>query len=362
MPVKTSLWRVGNRPQMLEDSRLVSEKQLEDMIVQEPNMLSSEWMLIGRQERTTLGGFIDLLALAPDGSLIVIELKRDRTPREVVAQSIDYAAWVENLEPAEIASIYTRFSGGRELAEDFQSYFGQELDEGELNQSHQIIIVSAELDPSTERIVAYLNDRDVAINVLFFQVFSEGEGQILSRTWLLDPIETQSAASQSKKRDSEPWNGEFYCSFGHGASRSWPEAVEFGFVCAGGGAWYSRTLQLLSPGDRIWVKVPGEGFVGVGLVQGHAQSASEFTVETPTGVMQILDLVSRGTYHRQFVDDEERTEYFVPVRWLDKKPIDQAVQELGMFGNQNTVCKPTTPKWRSTVERLKRHFPNFDAR
>ena len=31
-----------------------------------------------------------------------------------------------------------------------------------------------------------------------------------------------------------------------------------------------------------------------------------------------------------------------------------------MFGNQNTVCKPTTPKWRSTVERLKAHFPNFE--
>jgi hypothetical protein len=33
-----------------------------------------------------------------------------------------------------------------------------------------------------------------------------------------------------------------------------------------------------------------------------------------------------------------------------------AVREVGMFGNQNTVCKPTTPKWRSTVERLKQHF------
>ena len=33
------------------------------------------------------------------------------------------------------------------------------------------------------------------------------------------------------------------------------------------------------------------------------------------------------------------------------------VPPIGMFGNQNTVCKPTTPKWRSTVERLKTHFP-----
>lgn len=31
-------------------------------------------------------------------------------------------------------------------------------------------------------------------------------------------------------------------------------------------------------------------------------------------------------------------------------------QEFGMSENQNSVCKPKTPKWRSTVERLKEKF------
>lgn len=67
------------------------------MIVCEPRRLSSEWMLIGRQEITSFGGRIDLLAIAPDGSLVLIELKRDRTPRDIVAQALDYAAWVDQL-------------------------------------------------------------------------------------------------------------------------------------------------------------------------------------------------------------------------------------------------------------------------
>ena len=49
-------------------------------------------MLIGRQVRTSFGGIIDLLAIAPDGSLVLIELKRDKTPREIVAQALDYAS------------------------------------------------------------------------------------------------------------------------------------------------------------------------------------------------------------------------------------------------------------------------------
>ena len=359
MPVKTQLWKVGTKPQILAESRLDTEELLENMIIQEPDMLSEDWLLIGRQVLTFNNKRpIDLLAIAPDGSLVLIELKRDRTSREVVAQSLDYAAWVEKLEPEDIVKIYRRFSSGQDLAKDFQNKFGQSLDEDELNQSHQIIIVASELDARTERIVAYLNDRDVAINVLFFQVFSNGEEKIISRTWLLDPVETQ---ANTKVRDSEPWNGEYYCSFGHGKARSWSEAQKYGFICGGGGAWYSRTLKVLSPGDRVWVKVPGSGFVGVGRVASYAQPASEFIIDTDEGERHALEILERGTYHREFAGDEEKCEYFVTVDWLDTKTVDEAVQEVGMFGNQNTVCKPTTPKWRSTVDRLKIWFPEFDA-
>ena len=38
----------------------------------------------------------------------------------------------------------------------------------------------------------------------------------------------------------------------------------------------------------------------------------------------------------------------------------EAISEIGLFGNQNTACKPLTPKWRHTVERLKQRFPDFD--
>src|SRR5262249_9107825 len=145
-------------------------------------------------------------------------------------------------------------------------------------------------------------------------------------------------------------------SFGESENRSWADAVEFGFICAGGGAWYTRTLQLLNPNDRVWVKVPGKGFVGVGRATGHAQPAATFKVNTPTGEVPVLDVATRGNYHREFLNDPERCEYFVPMRWLQTVSLANAVQEIGFFGNQNSVCKPTTPKWRSTVERLKEQF------
>ena len=121
MTIRTALWKIGAQPQPLTESTLASERFLEDMIVSAPSLLSDEWLLIGRQEDTGFGGRIDLLAVAPDGALVLIEIKRDRTPREVVAQALDYASWVQSLQATDIADIYGRFAPGRSLATDFNT-------------------------------------------------------------------------------------------------------------------------------------------------------------------------------------------------------------------------------------------------
>jgi len=34
-----------------------------------------------------------------------------------------------------------------------------------------------------------------------------------------------------------------------------------------------------------------------------------------------MEVLKGGTYHREFVDDPERMEYFLPVRWIHTVPI-----------------------------------------
>ncbi|MCV2437199.1 endonuclease NucS domain-containing protein [Paucibacter sp. DJ2R-2] len=364
MPIQHAIWQVGQPATQLKQSKLSSEALLEEMIVQDPRILSPAWMLIGQQETTSHGGRIDLLAIAPDGSLVLVELKRDRTPREIVAQALDYASWVAELGADRISQIYARFKPGHSLEQDFQQRFGTALDEDSLNHAHQIIIVAAELDPSTERIVQYLNDRDIAINVLFFQVFEHSGQQLLSRAWLIDPSETQANAAvtiATGKGAKEPWNGEFYVSFGDQTSRSWDDAVRYGFISGGGGSWYSKTLKLLSSGDRVWVNIPGRGYVGVGEVLEAVQPASDFHVHTDNGERLAMDVLKHGELYKADAADPELSEYFVRVKWLHTIPAALAFNELGLFGNQNTVCQPTTPKWRHTVERLRAVFKIGEA-
>ena len=122
-------------------------------------------------------------------------------------------------------------------------------------------------------------------------MFQNGNDKLLSRAWLIDPAETQAnVVSTSKiKGEKEPWNGEYYASYG--SSRSWEDTRNFGFISGGGGRWYSQTLKLLSPGDRVWVNIPKVGYVGVGRVAEGMKPLSEFAVWTDTGERPVLDVL-----------------------------------------------------------------------
>jgi hypothetical protein len=193
-------------------------------------------------------------------------------------------------------------------------------------------------------------------------VFEHGGQQLLSRAWMIDPGETQAnaaATNTAKGEGKEPWNGEFYVSFGSNEHRSWDDARRYGYISGGGGTWYSQTLKLLSPGDRVWIKIPQTDFVGVGEVTESVQSAKDFIVTTADGDRPALDVLQHGPLYRTTADDPEQAEYFVRVKWLDTVDADKAFNEVGLFGNQNTVCQPRAAKWRHTVERLKTVFTRW---
>lgn len=116
---------------------------------------------------------------------------------------------------------------------------------------------------------------------------------------------------------------------------------------------------MLSPGDRVWVNVPKKGYVGVGRVTSGAVKAKEFMVDDNGTIRPFLEIAS-AEYHKQFKDDDEKSEYFVTVDWIKTKEVAQAVSEIGFFGNQHTVARPKTHKWVHTIERLKTKHKNHE--
>lgn len=354
MGVEQSIWKIdGTTAIKMQGAKLDSELLLEEIISADISVLDEGWLLIGRQVPTAYGKYIDLLAVDRNGNLVIIELKRDRTPRDVVAQALDYASWVKDLTPDEIATIHQAYIGKHgldgTLSARFKVAFGIDLDEERLNESHKMVIVASELDVGTERIVNYLSDSLVPINVLFFKAFSDGQATFLSRVWLIEPGETESNAVRITERVA--WNGEYYVSYGE-IDRRWSDALKYGFISAGGGSWYSGTLSMLSPGDRVWVNIPGKGYVACGIVRKASTIVRDATIFIDDHETSFLSLKLDGSYERLDRPDEEQ-EYIVAVDWLKAVPVKEAYRETGFFGNQNSVCQPKAKSWDFTVQTLK---------
>lgn len=211
MATKMALWRLqpDGSASPVEEQRLNAEEQIEAAIESAPELLGIDVLIVGRQTQTPSGP-LDLLAIDSSRRLVVIENKRDRTPRDVLAQTIDYAAWVNTLTFAEVAALYAAYrhkfqEDDADLGEAFEERFGEELDA--IAEDPRMVIVASRLDDSTERMIEFLAESfGVPVNAILFQPF---ENQLIGRTWLRpddtrrQPLGRRSASNTASREASK---------------------------------------------------------------------------------------------------------------------------------------------------------------
>jgi len=204
------LWRVNSEDDLKEIShaRLNLEERIENWLENDISMISTNLLVIGRQIKTVYGKYLDLLCIDDEGDLVIVELKRDKTPRDVTAQILDYASWVKDLSNKEITDIADSYlyKFDSNLEETFENKFDKELPEV-LNENHKMLIVASRMDGSTERIINYLSDEyGVGINVVTFQYFKdENNKEFIGRVFLIEPDQVDynvKTKSGSKRRSS----------------------------------------------------------------------------------------------------------------------------------------------------------------
>jgi hypothetical protein len=342
----TRLYKLSdNAPVQVASSKLANENMIQNWIAERPELLGLDLLIIGREVVAPDRGRIDLLGIDEEGNLSILELKRDRTPRDVIAQALDYASWIVTLSTRAVHEIAVKHLK-RDLEAAFRERFDTALPET-LNASHTIVIIASKFDPSSQRIVRYLSETyDIAINTAFFTVFEDDGKTLLATDWLLDQSEV---VERSEAKAKGPWSGLWYVNAGEGPHRSWDDMQRYGFVAAGGGEKYSGPLNRLHPGDRIVVYQKGAGYIGYGIVKSPSVIASDF--KTASGPLLEQKLAQPGLARAG--EDAARAEHVVGVDWVKTVPIADAKRFDGMFANQNIVCKLRDPK---TIDFLRDQF------
>lgn len=160
------------------------EAMLEDWLENNPDGIvgDSKLLIIGRQVQTNLGGIIDLLALDQWGDLVILELKRGRTPRETIAQALEYAAYAAQLDYMQIETLAREYQDddGLSLAEAHRHYFALGAEEGvSFNKNQRIVIVGETITPEIRETAGFLNDKGLRVTCLEFSFFRTEDGKRL---------------------------------------------------------------------------------------------------------------------------------------------------------------------------------------
>ena len=150
-------------------------------------------LIIGRQVPTDLGKSIDLLGVDREGNAVVVELKRDRTPRDVVAQALEYAAFAAKLDAAALEGILGEYRPDepRGLAEQHREYFDQS-EAVAFNKDQRIVIIGQQVTPEIRQTALFLGAKGIPVTCVEFTFFqAAGGGRLLSQEIVVGEAKTR---------------------------------------------------------------------------------------------------------------------------------------------------------------------------
>lgn len=172
---------------------------MEQWIKSNPSVLGDDIAIIGEQIQTSSGP-MDFLGIDSSGNTVIVELKRDRLPREALVQAIDYASDVADWDLDRFREICKSYTG-----QTFEDYFQQRfegipIEDLAINQAQRLLLVGFAVEESLGRMIEWLSDKySVGINAVVLNYIKTPKGdEILSRMVII-PEEVEKQKVNKKK-------------------------------------------------------------------------------------------------------------------------------------------------------------------
>ena len=217
MATEIKTWEIVNgelneiKTSLAENNRKEKE-DLEKWIKTNSKILGDDILVFGEQVWTKSGP-LDYLGIDNDGNIVIVELKRDKLARDVLAQAIDYASDVANWDLEKLNEICLKFSGNSLEDHISDKFENVELNDLVINKAQRLLLVGFSIDEPLSRMVEWLSSKyDLGINaiILNYVVTSSGN-ELLSRTVII-PEEIEKEKTNKKSftipMSDEPGNYE----------------------------------------------------------------------------------------------------------------------------------------------------------
>lgn len=198
----------------------VSEHELEDEATLENHLVKTsgaeiggvELMYIEQQGRPDAGGKFDILGLDQEGNAVILELKRGRSPRKVIAQALEYAAGIRNETYGDLALRYQKFlrdrgeseggAHGGELVDAHASYFelGDTLAEREFNTDQRIVVVGTSFGDKALNMADFLREHEIDFVCVEYSAYAAEDGalELLTTDAIRRPLRLEPSGSSEQ--------------------------------------------------------------------------------------------------------------------------------------------------------------------
>jgi hypothetical protein len=198
----TSIWASDSEGwRLLPPVGFPDEQTLHWLVEQTPELLplaGSPWLVILGSEVPLGGGYADLLAVEPNGRMVVIEVKLARNAearRAVVAQILAYAAFMKGTSPDVLESEVLRSSLRKQEASTIgnlvasqdkegsydEATFASGLEESLTQGRFRLVLVLDDAPPELVRLVGYLESiaPELVIDLITLSVFDVNGSRVL---------------------------------------------------------------------------------------------------------------------------------------------------------------------------------------
>lgn len=155
-----------------KDADLWERRDIQEWVIANPAIIGAGVMIVTSE----LGDFInrkgerdadrlDILGLTRDGTLVVVELKRDRAPHTVAMQALNYAARVSRFDIQRLAAVHSRFKKSRSApmtqveAEAALRQFAPTMSDETLQEVPKIVLIATEFGLEITTTVVFLSGK-----------------------------------------------------------------------------------------------------------------------------------------------------------------------------------------------------------
>ena len=294
----------------LDIEKLIVSRVSEENPILEEDIFGEELFFVDRQLVNSDKKRADIIAIDKNGSLVIIELKKDQGRLGVEMQALQYLSNFSQLKGEDFINLYCK-----NKKDEINQFLNEEIGISEINKSCRIILMARYFDKALFSMGKWLSDQGVSFKCIVYETIQFDEKRLINFSVVFDQLCSFNPYKLVfSNRERKP------CYFWHNIGnvnnkpdiKWWKYLVNTNQISASfsnqAGDRGEEILKNYVKGDKIFAYVSGIGCVGYG------------EIENPK--YKLIDINSEDNYFKNKASHLHR----LSIKWIHTLDFENSIK------------------------------------